>query len=90
MKMFSNLSCSGSTETRRRLVGGHRRSSQQFPALDQAADAAAEGEGEIGFRCTQSGPPRVHAVLHERLVHGLRSRVQILRRGERFPIRQRK
>lgn len=70
-------------------MGGGRRSAQQFTAVDQTVDVATEGQGEARLRRAQSGHPRIHAVLHERLVLGLRSGVQILDRRRRRAVGQR-
>lgn len=58
-------------------MGGDRRPEDELAALDQAADAPTEGQGQAGLCGAQPGPPRLHAVLHERLVPGLRPGVQV-------------
>lgn len=70
------------------MVGCGRWSAHQFAAVDQTADAAAEGQSQIGLCCASARPSRLHTVLHERFVPGLWPRVPVCHWCWRFPIGQ--
>ena len=63
-------------------MGGDWRPQEQLPAVHQALDLAAEGQGQTGLPGALRGSAQLHGLLHERLLHGLRPGVQDQHRRE--------
>merc|ERR1719222_125459 len=59
------------------LVGYHRGLEDQLPVVDQASHASAESKVQVGLCCTKAWKVQLLALLHVRLLHGLRPGVQV-------------
>ena len=64
-------------------MGGGWRFQEQLARLHQASHPAAESQSQVGTHCSGARSPFIHDLLYERLVHGLRSGIQVQHRRQR-------